>query len=157
MENELQRLSSFAYVPEIVQPCRLARIGFYYKGPKDYVACYRCQYVVDGWPSIYEILYRHRVFSPKCPVGGPLQNTGVDLRMLSYTDCLETYDDWPSYARSIVRPEDLSQAGLFYTGYDDKVQCVFCGGYLSGWVTGDRPSDKHRKKFPRCQVQHTVF
>uniref|UniRef100_A0A8C8DMD5 E3 ubiquitin-protein ligase XIAP n=1 Tax=Oryzias sinensis TaxID=183150 RepID=A0A8C8DMD5_9TELE len=61
---------------------------------------------------------------------------------------LETFSSWPRSAP--VRPGDLAQAGLFYLGKEDKVECFSCGGKLSGWEPGDNPWNEHEKHFSNC-------
>nr|XP_043896626.1 E3 ubiquitin-protein ligase XIAP [Solea senegalensis] len=61
---------------------------------------------------------------------------------------LQTFSSWPSNAP--VRPRDLAQAGLYYLGESDRVQCFCCGGMLAGWETGDTPWGEHAKHFHNC-------
>uniref|UniRef100_A0A3Q0RGD6 RING-type E3 ubiquitin transferase n=1 Tax=Amphilophus citrinellus TaxID=61819 RepID=A0A3Q0RGD6_AMPCI len=61
---------------------------------------------------------------------------------------LQTFSFWPSSAP--VNPSDLAQAGLFYVGQSDLVQCFCCGNKLSGWETGDTAWGEHEKHFPNC-------
>ncbi|XP_068181619.1 E3 ubiquitin-protein ligase XIAP isoform X2 [Antennarius striatus] len=61
---------------------------------------------------------------------------------------LRTFSSWPSNAS--VRPQDLAQAGLFYLGKSDRVQCFCCGGMLGGWEEGDTAWGEHTKHFPYC-------
>ncbi|KAM9376447.1 E3 ubiquitin-protein ligase XIAP [Pholidichthys leucotaenia] len=61
---------------------------------------------------------------------------------------LQTFCSWPPTAP--VRPRGLAQAGLFYLGRNDQVQCFCCGGILSGWETGDTAWEEHNRHFPNC-------
>ncbi|XP_068596442.1 E3 ubiquitin-protein ligase XIAP [Brachionichthys hirsutus] len=61
---------------------------------------------------------------------------------------LRTFSSWPAGAS--VRPQDLAQAGLFYLGERDRVQCFCCGGMLGGWEGGDTAWGEHTKHFPYC-------
>lgn len=61
---------------------------------------------------------------------------------------LQTFSLWPSTAP--VRPRDLAQAGLYYLGQKDRVQCFCCGGMLGGWEAGDTAWREHTKHFPNC-------
>lgn len=61
---------------------------------------------------------------------------------------LRTFTSWPSTAP--VRPRELAQAGLFYLGQSDRVQCFCCGGMLNGWEEGDNPWDEHTRHFSQC-------
>ena len=59
-----------------------------------------------------------------------------------------TFHDWPPSAHA--QPAELAGDGFFFTGSDDRVQCAFCHGFLRNWVSGDRPSEEHKKHFPEC-------
>lgn len=60
----------------------------------------------------------------------------------------QTFSSWPSTAP--VRPRDLAEAGLYYIGEGDRVQCFCCGGMLGGWEVGDTAWGEHSKHFPHC-------
>ncbi|CAB1324932.1 unnamed protein product, partial [Coregonus sp. 'balchen'] len=68
--------------------------------------------------------------------------------MASEDSRFNTFGPWPS--TSPVRPRELAQAGLFYLGESDRVQCFCCGGMLGGWAPGDTPWGEHSKHFPYC-------
>ncbi|XP_048088217.1 E3 ubiquitin-protein ligase XIAP isoform X2 [Alosa alosa] len=55
---------------------------------------------------------------------------------------------WPASAP--VRSRRLAQAGLYYLGEADRVQCFCCGGMLAGWEPGDEPWSEHSRHFPNC-------
>lgn len=55
---------------------------------------------------------------------------------------------WPASAP--VRPRQLAQAGLYYLGEADRVQCFCCGGMLAGWEPGDEAWSEHSRHFPNC-------
>lgn len=61
---------------------------------------------------------------------------------------LQTFSFWPMIAP--VRPQDLAQAGLYYLGQNDQVQCFCCGGILADWNVGDSAWGEHSKHFPGC-------
>ncbi|XP_006814869.1 baculoviral IAP repeat-containing protein 7-like [Saccoglossus kowalevskii] len=61
---------------------------------------------------------------------------------------LLTYIYWPKNAA--VLPEDLSRAGFYYCGSDDRAQCFSCSGILKNWSPGDVPMVEHRRYFPNC-------
>lgn len=68
--------------------------------------------------------------------------------MRSEESRLQTFSSWPSTAP--VRPRDLAQAGLYYLGQSDQVQCFCCGGTLADWEVGDSAWAEHSKHFPYC-------
>uniref|UniRef100_A0A087XNI6 E3 ubiquitin-protein ligase XIAP n=1 Tax=Poecilia formosa TaxID=48698 RepID=A0A087XNI6_POEFO len=61
---------------------------------------------------------------------------------------LDTFSSWPSTAP--VRPRDLAQAGFYYLGQADRVECFCCGNKLNNWENGDRPWEEHATHFPNC-------
>lgn len=72
----------------------------------------------------------------------------VAPHMKSEKSRLQTFSSWPSAVP--VRPQDLAQAGLYYLGQNDQVQCFCCGGILANWDAGDSAWGEHNKHFPSC-------
>uniref|UniRef100_A0A4X2LMP8 RING-type E3 ubiquitin transferase n=1 Tax=Vombatus ursinus TaxID=29139 RepID=A0A4X2LMP8_VOMUR len=62
---------------------------------------------------------------------------------------LASFHNWPSAA--MVCPQQLAEAGFFYTGQHDHVKCYYCDGGLRNWDRGDDPWREHAKWFPRCE------
>ncbi|KAK7503063.1 hypothetical protein BaRGS_00005689 [Batillaria attramentaria] len=81
----------------------------------------------------------HRTYSsrPRNPV------------MAAEPDRLETFESWPAQMKQ--RPEQLSQAGLYYIGDSDKTKCFHCDGLLYNWEPDDDPFVEHARWFPQCQ------
>ncbi|KAJ8390096.1 hypothetical protein AAFF_G00111100 [Aldrovandia affinis] len=73
------------------------------------------------------------------PLAPHMRNEDVRLR---------TFGAWPPAAP--VRPRALAQAGLYYLGERDRVQCFCCGGMLAGWDAGDEAWKEHERHFPHC-------
>ena len=70
MEDELTRLASFSNSPatdNIINPLCLARIGFYYSAPPDFVTCCGCNVQLSQGTQIDELLQIHREQAPGCP------------------------------------------------------------------------------------------
>lgn len=61
---------------------------------------------------------------------------------------LRSFHNWPAYAP--VTPADLANAGLYYTGIADQVECFCCGGKLKNWEPCDQAWSEHRRHFPWC-------
>ncbi|KAG2461468.1 BIR7A protein, partial [Polypterus senegalus] len=68
--------------------------------------------------------------------------------MRSERDRLTTFRSWPSNIP--VTSRKLAEAGFFFLGSEDKVQCFCCGGILRRWERDDDPMTEHRKHFPTC-------
>lgn len=61
---------------------------------------------------------------------------------------LETFKHWPTHTG--IRPYDLAEAGLVYTGVGDCVRCFWCGVGLREWEQGNNPLLEHAKYFSEC-------
>lgn len=61
---------------------------------------------------------------------------------------LRSYSQWPSSLKQ--RPNELSEAGFFYTGHGDRTLCFHCGGGLKDWEPEDAPWEQHARWFPKC-------
>ena len=80
------------------------------------------------------------------------QNQGVARSMIALRDENErrkTFegfwsDTWPVSSKALV------QAGFFYCGPEDMVQCAWCYGKLQGWEQGDNPLTEHARHFASC-------
>lgn len=57
---------------------------------------------------------------------------------------LYSFADWPYTYHT--QPEKLAEAGLFYTGIEDRVNCFACGGGLKDWSLDDDPWLEHATK-----------
>ncbi|KAL3882587.1 hypothetical protein ACJMK2_028917 [Sinanodonta woodiana] len=60
----------------------------------------------------------------------------------------ESFTKWPKYIQ--VQPEQLAEAGFFYTGVGDSVKCYYCGGGLQFWEPTDEPWVEHAVWYPSC-------
>lgn len=61
---------------------------------------------------------------------------------------LRSFDTWP---RGLTqKPQEMAEAGFFYTGCDDRVICFFCDGRLKDWTTEDQPWIEHARWFQSC-------
>ena len=47
-------------------------------------------------------------------------------------------------------PNALAEAGFFYTGFADKVDCYYCGGGVGQWLPSDNPMTEHIRLFSKC-------
>ncbi|XP_063258285.1 baculoviral IAP repeat-containing protein 7 [Prinia subflava] len=75
-----------------------------------------------------------------------------DPSMRSVARRMRTFQQWPRAAP--VSARDLAEAGFFYVGPRDEVQCFCCGGVLKDWRPGDCPVTEHLNFFPSCEYLH---
>ncbi|XP_052271107.1 inhibitor of apoptosis protein-like [Dreissena polymorpha] len=61
---------------------------------------------------------------------------------------MDTFTNWPQHLSQ--RPEQLAEAGMYYTGVDDHCRCFACDGGLRKWEPGDDPWIEHCRWFPAC-------
>lgn len=173
------RLDSFrgSRLAQEVPAERLARAGFFFTGHADRVQCFSCKKTVENWCREDTPVERHKAVSPTCTFlkcthrGDPIllncteaeEDMQYRLRtgevvdetiypkiphMKSEEARLDTFECWPS--NSPVRPGDLAEAGLFYMGHDDAVQCFCCAGMIGAWEPGDTAWGEHETHFPNC-------
>jgi hypothetical protein len=95
--------------------------------------------------------FAHLVESPPARAADNVDRRRPDFDQLkSEQNRLSTFDDFPPSFRRNVDPRQLAASGLYYTGQTDRVQCVYCRGYLRNWERGDVADDEHRRHFPNC-------
>lgn len=66
----------------------------------------------------------------------------------SHLTRLETFTEWPN--PKIQCPNQLSEAGFFYTQKEDRVICFNCGGGLFKWDEQDDPWEMHAWWYEEC-------
>lgn len=84
-------------------------------------------------------------------------NKNSQLAFPRYADLnsrLNTFVDWP--ISLAVKPDALSEAGLFYTGKGDQTVCFSCGGELRHWENADEPWTVHARRFSHCSYIDVV-
>ncbi|KAF4527963.1 hypothetical protein B566_EDAN017294 [Ephemera danica] len=163
-----------------VDPHDLAKWGFYYTGSADNCKCPFCRLEIRGWEPGDRGLSEHQRWNPQCrfitghsvgniPLGQENSETGTNVtscanlgtqlgavtlrdakhpRYASTYARLASYDLWPMSISQ--RPEELVEAGLFYTGRGDRVICFHCGGGLKDWGLNDDPWEEHARWFSEC-------
>lgn len=61
---------------------------------------------------------------------------------------LSSFRTWPKGLTQ--KPQDMADAGFYYTGEGDRVICYFCDGKLKDWSPSDRPWIEHARFFHTC-------
>ncbi|XP_030570106.1 death-associated inhibitor of apoptosis 1 isoform X1 [Drosophila novamexicana] len=62
---------------------------------------------------------------------------------------LRSFEDWPRNMKQ--KPQQLAEAGFFYTGVGDRVRCFSCGGGLKDWDDNDEPWEQHALWLSQCR------
>ncbi|EDW80089.1 uncharacterized protein Dwil_GK23971 [Drosophila willistoni] len=62
---------------------------------------------------------------------------------------VRTFNDWPRHMKQ--KPQQLAEAGFFYTGVGDRVRCFSCGGGLKDWDENDEPWEQHALWLKDCR------
>ncbi|XP_055709293.1 death-associated inhibitor of apoptosis 1-like [Phlebotomus papatasi] len=69
-------------------------------------------------------------------------------------DRLATYDNWSSSFKKT--PDELSEAGFFYSGIKDEVTCFSCGGSIAKWQEDYDIWEIHASQFSNCDYVQFV-
>lgn len=67
---------------------------------------------------------------------------------------LRSFDEWPKTMKQ--KPQQLSDAGFFYTQKGDRVICFSCGGGLRDWDEQDDPWEQHALWYDKCDYLRLV-
>lgn len=177
MRKEEERMKTFERWPvTFLSAEKLARNGFYYLGRGDEVRCAFCKVEIMRWVEGDDPAKDHQRWAPQCPFVRKLTGTDtagrdecgsrlpsdtsqrmngpVHPRYASEAARLRSFQDWPRCMRQ--KPEDLAEAGFFYTGQGDKTKCFYCDGGLKDWETDDVPWEQHARWFDRCAYVQLV-
>lgn len=74
----------------------------------------------------------------------------LKTKMLIESERLNSFDlKWPHDAK-YVSINEMAKCGLYSTGIDDNVKCVFCNVMLHKWQEKDKPILDHFKYNPKC-------
>ncbi|CAB3226801.1 unnamed protein product [Arctia plantaginis] len=177
MRREDERMKTFEKWPvTFLSAEQLARNGFYYLGRGDEVRCAFCRVEIMRWVEGDDPARDHQRWAPQCPFVRQLTNPEsagrdecgsrvpvaaasrmpgpVHPRFASEAARLRSFQDWPRCMRQ--KPEDLAEAGFFYTGHGDKTKCFYCDGGLKDWENDDVPWEQHARWFDRCAYVQLV-
>eukprot|EP00117_Sycon_ciliatum_P030718 scpid37287/ scgid24163/ E3 ubiquitin-protein ligase XIAP; Baculoviral IAP repeat-containing protein 4; IAP-like protein; Inhibitor of apoptosis protein 3; X-linked inhibitor of apoptosis protein len=160
MEDERARFESFANWPKQlgVSVGELATAGLYYSGTGDHVVCYSCLNLFSDWSAGQLGVDRHKATVPSC-----LHVNGANRKnipaLMPQVKCTVIYGEekarrqsfanWPSYVG--VDGDDLAEAGFFFTGEFDIVQCAFCSVQARHWRRSHSPHSRHEGLSPSCE------
>ncbi|VDI09323.1 Hypothetical predicted protein [Mytilus galloprovincialis] len=80
-------------------------------------------------------------------------NLGICLKKpvaISYATLAARIRSYSNWTRTSPRPVDLADAGFFYAGTEDVVQCFYCGLKLKSWDIFDDPWVEHARHGKNC-------
>lgn len=112
----------------------------------------------SSWPKFAET---HRSFSHDPSMGYRLSSPALPHTNLrrepvpkpNYANehaRLHSFINWPKTCP--VQPKELIDAGFYYRGNGDKVECFKCGIILAGWEPLDTPWGEHEKWSKDCPL-----
>ncbi|XP_045195746.2 baculoviral IAP repeat-containing protein 8-like [Mercenaria mercenaria] len=171
-----QRLRSYArWIRLSPGPVCLCEAGFFFTDQGDLVRCFQCGIGLKDFSSGDDPLLEHVRHSGDCPYlvehlgtaglsaiktkcqaeqaeSNEQQRSSVHCRhpqYQTYEARVSSFTSWPNYLTQ--KPEELAEAGLFYTGVEDHVRCFTCDGGLRHWDAEDDSWTEHCRWFPSCQ------
>lgn len=80
----------------------------------------------------------------------PLQFGNPNALMKTKYGRLQTFLTWPQDA--MIQPQELAEAGFYYTKEDDGVKCHVCKVSLKNWEMGDTAWGEHKRWSPNCSL-----
>ena len=162
-KNGDTELADVTYSAFFSQGTSVWEAGFYYTGVSDRVVCFCCGLEVHDWSRNDDPWVVHARYSSKCPfllqkkgedfannhAGASQMRTGKAL-MSSKQARLESFEKWHCPENMVQKPQDLAEAGWFYTGVCDYVRCFACGWGAYQWEASDIPWEEHANKKGDC-------
>ena len=67
---------------------------------------------------------------------------------------INSYENWPERIKQT--PEEMANAGFYYTGFGDHVRCFFCDKGLHNWENEDNPLEEHARWYPYCNFVYLL-
>lgn len=69
---------------------------------------------------------------------------------LMYKKSLKTFAG--AWKLQFITPQQMARAGLFFTGVQDRVRCIYCSKVFDNWKLGDDPFLEHKRQSPSCLI-----
>ncbi|XP_061177292.1 baculoviral IAP repeat-containing protein 2-like [Saccostrea echinata] len=152
----------------------LSDAGYYYEGYNRKTSCFACGVQKDNWSEWDNALEEHFKDNPIC-WHVLLMRQKLELENRSYEPVhrnkkLVSTSRFPEYATEKLRTSsfqdcknylsqkapEIAKSGLYYKGFEKKVQCFHCGIVMSIGVNDD-PTEKHSRLSPDCEfLRHEV-
>lgn len=79
----------------------------------------------------------------------------VSIKKMNYEKFrVESFRHWPV---PYVNVRELAKSGFYYIGFDDIVECCFCGIRIRAWEAEDTPESEHQRWSPYCPFLENKF
>ncbi|MCG8625419.1 MAG: hypothetical protein MJE68_25905 [Proteobacteria bacterium] len=75
--------------------------------------------------------------------------------MKYFSDRIKTFKKWPKQIEQ--HPQELAQAGFYYTEKGDQVKCFYCGLLLHRWEKEDNVVSEHKRHCFTCKFVRIVY
>ncbi|BAC67339.1 inhibitor of apoptosis protein 3 [Adoxophyes honmai nucleopolyhedrovirus] len=159
-KNYSNRLATFTNWTYAISPEALAENGFYHFGYLDTVRCAFCKLEIGSFDPDDVVHQEHFKYSPMCPYLDILKCKDAPSpakiviepprypEFASEKERLDSFRTWPPLMP--IKPEQLAEAGFFYTGFGDKTKCFYCAGGVWNWELNDDPWEQHAIWFGNC-------
>lgn len=146
------RKKTLEYWPiDFIDKESIAESGFYFDGLGSYdsVRCFSCQISLNNWEEGDVPFTEHKKWSEDCEYLVEHFNIPKHPRYQLTGNRLLSFEDWPISIP--VKPEDLSDAGFYYSGVGDKCICYHCAIVLKNWEVDDDAWEEHIRWRPNCK------
>lgn len=154
METYKDRIQTFENWSSDFSKHILAKAGFVYTGRDDIVICPFCHVEGFKWIKITDDPFLdHLRWSPNCKfVKEKLFNVRRTepryANMITIHQRINSFIDWPISLSQ--KPEDLADAGFFYSGRGDTIICFHCGYAFKDWLPTSDIWEEHARYQDRC-------
>ncbi|WP_263081677.1 baculoviral IAP repeat-containing protein [Endozoicomonas sp. Mp262] len=142
------RIDSFRNAPNHLNSESMAKAGLFYTGQDDLCRCFNCGIGLKDWNYDNNPILEHYQHSKTCLHIKELYNPR-HLEYSTYDIRCSSFTGWPCHVSQT--PQQLAEAGFYYTGCSDIVRCFYCDGGCQRWDPEDDPWIEHARWHPGCQ------
>ncbi|KAK3101506.1 hypothetical protein FSP39_004085 [Pinctada imbricata] len=161
--NISARVSSMEHLSDDSKPTKdeLAEAGYFFDKSCNVYRCFTCDGVSWDFKQDENPWKRHAKWYYNCPYVNSQKSkqfisksrfeerrfTVYNEKYAKLCDRLLTFQTW----QHVEFPySTLADAGLYYTGFEDKVTCFMCGHGFRHWNRDDDPWHRHALSSPDC-------
>lgn len=160
LENRLESFKKWPADKSLIP--NLVNAGFVYSGHDDIVFCPVCKKSFFQWKTTDDPFADHKNDSPDCDFlkkfnttihkmcerGLIVKKSVVNMNMARLGRRIDSFQFWPMLMKDLINK--LVDAGFFYCGIGDRVQCFYCGIVLHDWNLTDEPWEEHAYIGDKC-------